>query len=179
MTETVKDADQRAQSYSRAVEDATLETIRLVSSGFKMGLSFRESAPSDHRMSYHDVKGLNFDADRGLLFGVVSCRCSINNQPSEDGAAPSSSPRETNSDDPSFSVKADYLVLFRLAGDHDRADAETFFTRVAPLSVWPYFRVHVAATATQANVTIPVLPIRKLVHRVKAAQTFVDPNNNE
>ena len=177
MNETVKDADQKAQSYSRAVEDATLETVRLVSSEYKMRSSFHD-ASTDRRTTNHEVSGFEFDTTRGVLLGTVRCRCSIKRQSSEGSKTDSTDPEGPNAE-PVFFVNADYLVLFRLVGEHDRKDVETFFTRVAPLSVWPYFRVHVATTAAQANVNIPVLPIRKLVHRVKAAQTFVDPDDGE
>lgn len=66
-----------------------------------------------------------------------------------------------------FSLGAVYAVAFQISGRHDKETIDGFFGRMAPFTVWPYFRAHVAITAAAADVEVPILPLRKLVHGVE------------
>lgn len=167
----------KAQAYARVVEDATLENIRLVSSSFKISPKFREDDHEVKRFIDQEVKGVDFDQAAGALVGMVRCRCWMGSDP-KTGTGSTEVSSETDPQKASLlTINAQYVLLFKISGEHGSDSIATFFHRVGPISVWPYFRAHVAAIAAEGNVDIPVLPIKRLVHRVKAAENYVDPDD--
>jgi len=69
-------------------------------------------------------------------------------------------------------VKADYNVVFEVAGDDLNAEAaKAFGSHMAQFTAYPYFRQHVAALSWESGADLPVLPIiRKMpTKRIAAA----------
>lgn len=175
-----------ADEYGKVVADAQLKAIRLISSSFHVTPAFRAQAKNLRRSIRQDVKGSHYDEAAGTLIGTVSCECWMGpkqEDASKDVAPPPApkdvAPLPAPESDRQFSVQAEYVILFELSTQHDTDIAEAFFSRIAPISVWPYFRVHVASMAAEGGVNIPVLPIKKLLHRVKSADNYVEPGDAE
>lgn len=57
-----------------------------------------------------------------------------------------------------FSIKDKYVVFYRINSDCDEFHALAFARRTGVMACYPYFRAHVAATASLANAHMPILP---------------------
>ena len=163
----------KAAEYSKAVDDAQLVNIRLVSGSFKVSPSFRSSSPDVERFFEQKTSAPKYNAENRALIGMVSCRCWMRPKASSEATTPS----DPNGEEPEdlLSIDAEYVLAFRIEGEHDAQMLNTFFKKLAPLSAWPYFRTHVATVASEGGLDIPPLPIKKLMFRVKSAENYADP----
>lgn len=66
-------------------------------------------------------------------------------------------------------VAARYVAVYAVDGEPDVAVAQRFFHAVGKIAVYPYFRAHFAALASQAGLHLPPLPIMKTSRRAIAA----------
>lgn len=57
-----------------------------------------------------------------------------------------------------FSVKSKFVVFYRIKSDCDEMHAIAFARKTGLMACYPYFRTHVAHTASFANADIPILP---------------------
>lgn len=57
-----------------------------------------------------------------------------------------------------FVVKDKFVVFYRIPLDCDEFHAVSFARRVGVMACYPYFRAHVAQTASLANAKMPILP---------------------
>lgn len=155
-------------AYGKAVEHATLDVIRLVSSSFKVDPAFHDQEMK--RFIAQEVQGVDYNEETGSLFGMVLCRCWMAPKASDSEAS------AVSKDTKLLSIDAEYIILFSVTGEHTKDTMQTFFNQIAPMSVWPYFRSHVASKAAEGHVEIPTLPLKKLVRRVALALDYVDPD---
>lgn len=168
-------ADPQAKSdlYAKAVEQASLTDIMLTASTFAVSHEFHDFYEGAQKFVDQSlVEEPHYDTEQGLLVGAVRCRVWMNKgdydlaEDEDDGAFHAAI----------FAVEATYGVVFVIPGEHDDETIRTFFERMAPFATWPYFRTHLAQTASAAGLEIPILPIKKLFHPVKAAGGYTDSN---
>lgn len=57
-----------------------------------------------------------------------------------------------------FSIKSKFVVFYHIAAECDEYHAVSFARRVGVMACYPYFRSHVAHTASLANAELPILP---------------------
>ncbi|MBR2173737.1 hypothetical protein [Sphingopyxis sp.] len=57
-----------------------------------------------------------------------------------------------------FSVRSKFVVFYRIKSDCDELHATAFARKTGLMACYPYFRTHVAHTASLANAEIPILP---------------------
>jgi hypothetical protein len=57
-----------------------------------------------------------------------------------------------------FCMKDKYVVFYRVSDGCDSTHALAFSRKTGLIACYPYFRAHVAATASMANAEIPILP---------------------
>jgi hypothetical protein len=57
-----------------------------------------------------------------------------------------------------FTVKDKFIVFYHIPADCDEFHAVAFARRVGVIACYPYFRSHVATTASLANAEMPILP---------------------
>lgn len=172
MTETKSKSD----AYNNVVEHASLENILLTSSVFDLRHDFYDEEESIDRFIDQATSAPHFDEQSRFLMGSVQCRVWMNKQ--ADNISERRLPEEAFADS-ILSVTATYSLIFAVPGEHDSETLSTFFRRMAPFSVWPYFRVHVAQVAAESGIKIPILPIKKLFHPVKKAGGYVDRDERE
>jgi hypothetical protein len=161
----------KAKAYQETVDQASLERISLRSSAFQLRLDeYRQNEKDAARFIDQEVSEPHFDEESKVLVGTVDCRVWMG-KPDQSGRD-----KEELFAESFFSVEASYAVIFRIPGDHSVETLHAFFIRMAPFSVWPYFRAHVAAIAAEANLRIPIIPIKKLFRPVASAGGYVDPD---
>lgn len=165
----------QAAEYNEAVKQATLLGIMLTSSSFDVTNDFRdEHEQSDKYIDQTIVGSPDFDAEEGLLIGMVRCRVWMIS------AAQREELKDAQPDEvfasSFFAVEAIYDVIFKVSGEHETSTLEAFFEKMAPFAVWPYFRSHLATVSAEAALNVPILPIKKLFHPVKAAGGYREPD---
>ncbi len=167
---------QKAAAYGKAVEHASLEVVRLVSSSFDVDPRFHDEGLEIERFVTQNVRGFEFIETSRSLLGMVQCKFWVQraSEKTDDSAEDS---KELAKEEKLASIDARYLVLFKVSGEHTAESLKVFFNQIAPISVWPYFRVHVASLSAEADLDIPPLPLKKLVHKVKAAGNYVNPED--
>jgi hypothetical protein len=57
-----------------------------------------------------------------------------------------------------FTVKDKFIVFYHIPIDCDEFHAVAFARRVGVIACYPYFRAHVATTASLANAEMPIMP---------------------
>ena len=57
-----------------------------------------------------------------------------------------------------FQQKDRFIVYYNISTDCDASHAIAFTKKVGLMACYPYFRAHVASTASLANAEIPILP---------------------
>lgn len=57
-----------------------------------------------------------------------------------------------------FCMKAKFVVFYRVSDGCDATHALAFSRKTGLIACYPYFRAHVAATASMANAEVPILP---------------------
>lgn len=57
-----------------------------------------------------------------------------------------------------FDLKDKFIAFYHIPADCDEFHAIAFATRVGVMACYPYFRAHVASTASLANAQMPILP---------------------
>lgn len=164
----------RSDDYTKAVERASLEAVSLQSSSFSSHHDFHDEQEAADKFIDQEVVEPHYDAKSGYLMGHVRCRVWMN-KGADNAKSGEKSPDEYFAT-AIFAVEAKYLVVFRIPGEHKEETTTAFFNRMAPFSVWPYFRTHVSGIAAEANLEVPILPIKKLFQPVKSAGGYVDPD---
>ncbi|MGB7374817.1 hypothetical protein [Pontixanthobacter sp.] len=57
-----------------------------------------------------------------------------------------------------FSLKDKFVIFYRIPAECDEFHAIAFARRTGLMAAYPYFRAHVAQTASMANAEVPILP---------------------
>jgi hypothetical protein len=161
----------KSQAYSKVVKRASLENILLTASSFRVSHEYSQAVQDGvKRYLANSVQDTHFDAESNLLVGKVQCRVWMNRKGKEADHGPS--------EKSIFSVVASYVVIFEVPGEHKQDVLNVFMDRMGPFSVWPYFRGHVARVASEANLDVPILPIKKLFQSVEAVSGYVEPEDS-
>lgn len=174
------DSNSKSAAYSKVVQRASLEEIRLTASSFKLSADFLAHKNAVSRFMGQATGNPHFDEKTQLLVGSVRCRVWMNKRPVPDAGVEKTADEKLTPDEKFknsvFSIDAKYSVIFKMPGSHPHEALKVFFDKLAPLSAWPYFRTHVAHLASEAQIVVPVLPIKKLLQPVDTASDYVDPD---
>lgn len=147
--------------YASVVSQASLLDVLLTATNMSADLSYRGQEEEDLDRSI-DSSVVGCHCEDEILVGEVRCEVSIRKSPQSDESDTNNAEGEAL-----FAVSAVYTVAFGLTGNHDKSTVDEFFRRIGPLTVWPYFRSHVAMLASSASIDVPVLPVKKFVQGVE------------
>lgn len=161
-----------SKSYREVVDRAELQRISLSSSSFKVRGQFGAEIDRAKRFHHTTTSAPHIDDQSNLIAGMVNCRVWMCKSAEPNDTSDSTS---ESSDEEILSIEAKYMVVFSVPGSHNKTTIEAFFKRMAPFSVWPYFRSHVARMGSEATINIPILPIKKLFAPVETS--YVDPTD--
>lgn len=154
------------EQQSAVIESARLMEVSLTNSQFAVDPDFRSEQEASDKFIDEVVLNTHFDADHQLLLGHVQCRVWMNR--ASDKTTEERPSIEEALAQSLFSVEAEYFVVFQLSGQHTEDSIKAFFERTGSFAAWPYFRALVSSFAAAAGVSVPVLPIKRVLVPFKA-----------
>lgn len=130
-----------ADIYNAVARSARLLGIQLIDSSFDVSPMFFEK--KSDKLPKIDIKDLHesFDSDSR----VASCMYELEVSERRDRRK-------------AFSLRDRFVVFYKIDCECDEAHAVAFARRTGLMAVYPYFRAHLAQTASLANAEIPILP---------------------
>ncbi|SDG49515.1 hypothetical protein [Pelagibacterium luteolum] len=134
------------EAYNRVVENAELESIRLVSSNFVVKPEyFLNFSPGNWKNSFNsNFVDTFFDRNENLLGAQIEWTVSV---------------KRGNKN--LLSTKAIYLIAYSNVPEVEEEHCMAFVRRVGRFSTYPYFRALVSRYSAESNAELPILPVLK------------------
>jgi len=131
-----------ASSYNRVVAVAALRSIRLVTANFF--LEVMEAKEERFNNPSWSCPMQDFDREKGTLFSLHKWTVAV------DAGKPMKA-----------EISATFLIVYDGLTDEDEAAVSRLIDRVGKFSSYPYFRAHVATSASMAGINVPPLELLK------------------
>ena len=127
--------------YNDIARCAKLLSVQMIESSFSISPSFFDSECKKRpHIDFTEVHA-SYDADKKVITCIFQLDSYIK-----------SGKRKL------FNVRDKFAVFYGVAVDCDEAHAVAFAKKTGLIACYPYFRSHVASTASLANADVPILP---------------------
>jgi hypothetical protein len=165
-----------SEDLQTLVAKADLLHVGIIHAQFYRGPEFDPRGKSAKKFMSDRLEGdVVYDPEEKVLSAQILCRVWAN--PQKVG--------ETITQDEAFDsaelmIEATYLIAFEVE-EGEAISNETcrrFIDTIGRMSVWPYFRAHCARVASESNVALPPLPLKKARHAIRQVD-YVLPSQGE
>lgn len=130
------------EEYANVARCARLLSIQLIASNFKIEPDFFEENANDKmKLNFEDLHE-SYDEENRVATGIFRFE-----------AIRKRANRKI------FSLRDEFIVAYYIPSDCDTLHGKAFAANVGLIAAYPYFRAHVASTASLADADMPVLPI--------------------